>query len=141
MLAAKVYMSYLVEHEDEVYSKLADLGQKMREAIVSGFSDEGVFACCTGHGPHLSPGSSLAMVHFPYDEGATIDTPRTVHDPKVCDVELRERVLGPAMLLEDVHLVHGHGSAAAAHSDEDVDRIVEAYSGSFGDLRSAGVID
>jgi glutamate-1-semialdehyde 2,1-aminomutase len=126
MLAAKVYMNYLIEHEDEIYGRLADLGQKMRDAIVSGFSEEGVFACCTGNSSDLPAGSSLAMVHFPFDEGATIDTPRAVHDPTVCDVELRSHVLGPAMLLENVHLVQGHGSAAAAHSDEDMEFLREA---------------
>jgi len=126
MLAAKVSMSYLIEHEDEVYGRLADLGQKMRDAIVSGFSEEGVFACCTGNSSDLPAGSSLAMVHFPYDEGAVIDTPEAIHDPTVCDVALRNQVLGPAMLLENVHMVHGHGSAATSHSDEDMEFLREA---------------
>jgi glutamate-1-semialdehyde 2,1-aminomutase len=125
MLAAKLYMSYLIEHEDEVYPELARLGQKMRDAIESGFAEEGVFACCTGNSPDLPCGSSLAMVHFPYDEDATIDTPQAVHDPTVCDVELRTQVLGPAMLLENVHMVQGHGSAAAAHTEEDIDLLRE----------------
>jgi glutamate-1-semialdehyde 2,1-aminomutase len=121
MLAAKVYMNYLIENEDEVYGKLADLGQKMRDAIVSGFSEEGVFVRCTGDSPDLPSGSSLAMVHFPFDENTTIDTPQAVHDPTVCDVELRDRVLGPAMLREGVHILHGHGAAATAHADEDME--------------------
>jgi glutamate-1-semialdehyde 2,1-aminomutase len=126
MLAAKVYMNYLVEHEEEVYGRLSDLGQRMRDAIRSGFSEEGIFACCTGNSPDLPAGSSLAMVHFPYDEDTTIDTPQAVHDPTICDVELRSQVLGPAMLLENVHMVHGHGSAATSHSDEDMEFLREA---------------
>jgi hypothetical protein len=66
------------------------------------------------------------MVHFPYDEDTTIDTPQAVHDPTICDVELRSQVLGPAMLLENVHMVHGHGSAATSHSDEDMEFLREA---------------
>jgi len=126
MLAAKAYMNHLVEHEDEVYGKLADLGQKMRDAIVSGFSNEGIFACCSGNSPDLPSGSSLAMVHFPYAEDTMIDTPQAVHDPTVCDIELRARVLGPAMLLENVHMVQGHGSAATTHTEEDMEFLKEA---------------
>jgi glutamate-1-semialdehyde 2,1-aminomutase len=121
MLAAKVYMNYLVEHEDEVYGKLADLGSRMREAIVSGCTEEGISARCTGNSADLPTGSSLAMVHFPYDEDVTLDTPQAVHDPTVCDVELRSQVFGPAMLLEDVHFLHGHGAAATVHTDEDME--------------------
>jgi glutamate-1-semialdehyde 2,1-aminomutase len=126
MLAAKVFMSYLVDHEDEVYGKLGDLGEKMRDALVTGFSDEGIFARCTGSSSDLPSGSSLAMVHFPYDEARTIDSPQAVHDPTVCDVALRNQVLGPALLLENVHMVHGHGAAATAHTDGDMEFLKEA---------------
>ena len=120
MLAAKVYMSHLVEHEDAVYPRLADLGDRMRRAMVNGFRAEGVFAATTGAVDELSCGSSLGMVHFPYDERERLDTPRSVNDPAVCDVALRHQVLGPALLLEDVHLVLGHGSAATTHTEDDM---------------------
>ena len=126
MVAAKVSMSYLVEHEGEIYGKLAGLGQKMRDAMASGFVEGGIFAVCTGISSELPCGSSLAMVHFPHDDGTEIDTPQKVHDPRVCDVALRNQVLGPAMLLEDVHMVQGHGSAASAHSDDDMEFLREA---------------
>jgi glutamate-1-semialdehyde 2,1-aminomutase len=126
MLAAKVYMNYLVDHEDEIYGTLADLGQKMRDAMTASFADEGIFAVCTGISPELPCGSSLAMVHFPYDDNAVIDTPEAVHDLAVCDVALRNQVLGPALLLEGVHLVQGHGAAATAHTDEDMEIFREA---------------
>jgi glutamate-1-semialdehyde 2,1-aminomutase len=128
LLAAKVYLSYLVEHEDEVYGRLADLGRKMRDAMVAGFSDEGIFAICTGAGPDLPTGSSVAMVHFPHEVDARIDTPQAAFDPRVCDVTLRTKVLGPAMLLEGVHMVHGHGSAATPHTDEDMSFLREVCS-------------
>ncbi len=126
MLAAKTYMSYLVEHEDEVYPRIADLGQKMRDAMVSGFAHEGILACCTGDSHDLPSGSSLGMLHFPYDEDTVFDTPEKVHNPKLSDVALRTHVLGLALLLEGVHIVHGHGSTATTHTDNDMEFLMEA---------------
>jgi glutamate-1-semialdehyde 2,1-aminomutase len=126
LLAAKVFMSYLVDHEVEVYGRLADLGQEMRDAMTAGFAEEGVLAVCTGSSPDLPAGSSLAMVHFPYEEGAALDRPEAVFDPAVCDVALRTEVLGAALLLEGVHVVQGHGSAATTHTHEDMERLGDA---------------
>ena len=128
MLAAKVCMNHLVEHEAEIYARLSDLGRQMRDAMVAGFADGGIFALCTGAGPDLPTGSSVAMVHFPRAEDARIDTPDAAFDPNVCDVALRTRVLPPALLLEGVHMVEGHGAAATAHSDEDLQILREACS-------------
>ena len=126
LLAAKVFMNYLVAHEGEVYGRLAELGGKMRDAMTTGFAEEGIPAVCTGNSPDLPAGSSLGMVHFPHDEGAALDRPEAVFDPAVCDVALRMEVLGAAMLLEDVHLVQGHASAATTHTDEDMERLKHA---------------
>jgi glutamate-1-semialdehyde 2,1-aminomutase len=126
MLAAKAQMSYLVEHEHEVYPRIADLGEKMRDALVSGFTEEGILARCTGTSSDLPSGSSLAMVLFPYDEKIVFDTPEKVHDPDLSDVTLRSEVLGPALLLEGVHLVHGHGAAATTHTEDDMEFLKEA---------------
>jgi glutamate-1-semialdehyde 2,1-aminomutase len=126
LLAAKLFMSHLVEHEDEIYPKLADLGEKMRRAMVSGFLEEGIFAATTGSTDELSCGSSLGMVHFPYDENARLDTPQSVYDPTRCDVVLSSRVLGLALLLEDVHILLGHGAASTAHTDDDMEILERA---------------
>ena len=123
LLAAKVFMTHLVEHEAEVYPRLSDLGEKMRRAMTSGFAEGGIPAVCTGDSVELPGGSSLGMVHFPYDEGAVLDRPEAVFDPAVCDVALRTEVLPLALLLEGVHMVQGHGSAATAHTDEDMERL------------------
>jgi len=126
MLSARAQMSFLVEHEDEVYPRIADLGKKMRAAMVSGFADEGILACSTGNSRDLPSGSSLGMVHFPYDPDTVFDTPEKVHDPEFSDVALRTHVLGLALLLEGVHMVHGHGSAATTHTEEDMEFLKEA---------------
>ena len=126
LLAAKTSMTYIIDHEDEIYPLLGELGEKMRRAIVRGFVDEGVPARSTGSSDELPFGSSLGMVHFPYDENIEIDRPEMARDPAVCDVALRDRVLGPALLLENVHLVHGHGAVATTHTERDMEQLEDA---------------
>ena len=121
MLAAKTFLTHLVEHETEIYPRLGRLGAAMRSAFESSFAEAGVFARCTGDMPELSCGSSMVTVHFPYDETTLLDTPEAISDPARCDTELREKVLVLALLVEDVHLLLAHGAASTAHTEEDVE--------------------
>jgi len=126
MLAAKCMMQYTVEHEAEIYPRLAALGEKTRKALESAFRDEGILARCTGNGNDVVPGSSMAHLHFPHREDARLERPEELFDPAVCDVELSENVLQLALLLENVYLVHGHGAVSTAHTDADIARLAEA---------------
>lgn len=126
LLAAKTLMNYLIEHEDEVYPRLAVLGEKMRHTLETAFIQEGILARATGGGNGVLPGSSLAMVHFPYQDDLSLDKPDLVFDPAVCDVTLTKQVLGLALLLEDVQILHGHGAASFAHTEADMDRFDRA---------------
>jgi len=120
MLAAKTMMQYVIDHEAEIYPRLAVLGEKARRTMVAAFLDEGIYAYCTGGGNEVVPGSSMAHLHFPYREDVPLERPEQLFDPEVCDVELAEDVLQLALLLEDVYLVHGHGAVATAHTDADM---------------------
>jgi glutamate-1-semialdehyde 2,1-aminomutase len=120
LLAAKTSMTYLVEHEEEVYPRLAELGEKTRQTVEAVFRDEGIYARCTGYGNEVVPGSSLAMTHFPHENDRQLVTPDDVFDPNVCDIVLRERVLKMGLLLEDVHVIHGLGAVSAAHTEDDI---------------------
>lgn len=126
LLAAKTLMTYLVDHEDEIYPRLARLGEKTRRTIEAVFAQEGIYARCTGNGHQGLPGSSMFMIHFPYHEEARLDSPDDVSDPSVCDVSLTRDVLQLALLLEDVYLVHGHGALSFSHTEADVDFLGEA---------------
>ncbi len=120
MLAAKVFLTHLADHGSEIYPRLGRLGESMRAACVSAFAEEGILARCTGAVNELDCGSSMFTLHFPHDESITIDTPEAVFDPARCDIELREKVLGLALVVEDVHLVLAHGAASTAHTEDDV---------------------
>jgi len=120
MLATKTILRYLVEHEADIYPRLAALGERARAILEDAFAQEGFYARCTGGGNDALPGSSVFMLHFPHEEGHPLDAPDDVFDPAVCDVALNGDVLQLALLLEDVHVTHGHGAVSTAHTGEDL---------------------
>jgi len=137
MLAAKTIMTYLIEHEEEIYPRLSELGDKARCLIEKSFAEQGIYAQCAGYGNDALPPSSLTRVHFPYREGHQVRWPEDALDPAVCDVVLSEKVLRVAMLLENVYVMNGLGSFSTAHADEDVSVLGEAVSRVAHRLRQA----
>ena len=126
MLASRTMMAHLVEAEEEVYPMVARLGEKARRTVEEAFRLEGIHARCTGDGNDALPGSSMAAVHFPYEESSSCRSPEQTRNPDVCDVELSDTVLQLALLLEDVFVMHGLGSMSTAHTGEDIARLGEA---------------
>ena len=127
MLAAKTILSYLVENEESIYPKLAEISAKTRQAVASVFEGEGILARFAGDQIDNIPNSSLHMLVFPYEEGQSLITPDEVKNPEICDVALCEKVMQLAMLLENVHVVHGLGSTSLAHKEEHIQILCEAY--------------
>lgn len=126
VLAGTVMLTYLVEHEAEVYGRLAELGQQVRVRLERIFADRGVLAQCTGYPNDAVKGSSMAMLHFPVKPGVVIDSPDVAADPACCMMQVREQIFKLAMLLEDVYTVHGLGALSTAHTQEDLDGLYEA---------------
>ncbi len=126
MVAAKTVMEYLTANETSIYPRLAELGEKTRRAMEQAFAEEGILARTTGDPRGAFGGSSLAMLHFPYDETLELISPDDVYDPQKCDVVLRDKVIQTALLLEDVHVVHGLGALSTAHTEAEVDFLREA---------------
>jgi len=126
MLAAETLMSYLVAHEAEIYPRLTELGEKTRQTIEAAFAAEGIYVHCTGHNAQVLPGSSLFMLHFPYDPNARLNGPEDWYDPSVCDMTLSHKVLDLVMLLEGLFMIHSHGAVSTAHSEADIDLLGQA---------------
>jgi glutamate-1-semialdehyde 2,1-aminomutase len=120
MLAAKTHLEYIVAHAAEIYPHIARLGEQMRAALERAFAAEGILARCTGAGDALGIGSSVAVPHFPYRDDLALTDPEVVNDPELTDTALRDTVFQLALLLEDAHVVHGGGSACAAHTAADI---------------------
>jgi glutamate-1-semialdehyde 2,1-aminomutase len=136
LLASLTMMRYLVEHEAELYPRLADLGQRTRRAIEAAFAAEGLLAVCTGDGNEAVPDSSLGMVCFPHRQGTRFRSPEDTRNPEICDVMLANKVLQLALLLEDVHVVHGLGAVSAAHTEAEIARLGEACRSAARRIRS-----
>ncbi len=126
MLAAKTMLTYLVEHESEIYPYIAGLGEQARHAVETAFVEEGIVARCTDNNNGALPGSSMVSVHFPHRDDINLDAPDVVLNPALCDVELGHVVLTLALLVENVHILKGHGSVTLAHTEADVAFLAEA---------------
>jgi glutamate-1-semialdehyde 2,1-aminomutase len=126
LLAGKTLMGYLVTHEEKIYPRLAALGDMTRRTVEEAFAQEGIYARCTGYGSDALPGGSISTLNFPYEEGRQLDAPDDSRNPAVCDVTLSETVIQLALLLENVHVIHGLGSVSTAHTEADVEFLGEA---------------
>jgi glutamate-1-semialdehyde 2,1-aminomutase len=126
LIAAKTIIEYLIQHEEEIYPKIALLGNKVRRTLEAAFAEEGIYTYCTGEGNDDLPNSSVFMLHFPNEEGYKPLTPEELHDPAHCDVTMREMVMQVAMLLEDVYMLSGHGAVSTAHQEKDIEYVGEA---------------
>lgn len=120
LLAAKTMMTYLVENEKKIYPHLAVMGENARKTMEGAFLEQGIFARCTGYSNDVIPGSSMITLHFPYDENVSIDDPEKIFDPSVCDVTLGRDIVTLALLLENVHILKGHGAVSTAHTEEEL---------------------
>ena len=127
VLAGKTMLEYLRQHAGEVYPRLALLGQQLRAGVERVFAERGLLVRCTGHGNAVVPGSSLAMVHFPFEEKHTLNAPDDVWDPTLCDVEMREKLLKLGMLVHNVNVVHGLGAISASHTERELNLVLAAY--------------
>jgi glutamate-1-semialdehyde 2,1-aminomutase len=127
MLAAKVFMEYLIAHEDQIYPHLATLGERARSIAETAFTEQGIYVRTTGGADEDWPGGSLSLLTFPHKEGKEVQSPNDVRNPEICDVELGEEVLQLALLVNDVYTMHGLGAVSTTHTEEDLDFLEEAY--------------
>lgn len=137
MLAAKTMLSYLVEHEAEIYPRLATLGDGLRRAVEDGFAAEGVLARCSGAPVDCMSGSSLAAIHFPHDPETAIDKPHVTRDPALFDAALKEHVLQLVLLAEDVYTLMGSFALSTEHSEADIECLGTACRAAARRIRAA----
>ncbi len=115
--AGLAMIQHLKDHADEIYPRLDANGQKVREGIGAAMRREGVRVGVTGVG-------SLFQTHFPYRDGETLNSAQALN--RLTDTDKREMEFRIRMLNKGVHVVHGGGALSFAHSDREIQRIMEA---------------
>jgi glutamate-1-semialdehyde 2,1-aminomutase len=115
--AGLAMLRYLKEHAEEIYPSLEAKGERVREGVQKAIHREGVEAIVTGIG-------SLFQTHFPFQKGVALNSPHSIH--QFTDTEKREIEFRIRMLTKGIHVMHGGGSLSMAHSDGDIERIIEA---------------
>ncbi len=126
MLAGLTFLRHLVEHEAEIYPRIGRLGARVRQGVEQIFGSAGFNVRCTGAGGPVGEQSPFVGLHFLKAGVKEINSPEAAWNPAVSDPELREKVFKLAMLVEGFHVVHGIGSITAAHTDEDIQALLEA---------------
>ncbi len=115
--AGLAMLHYLRDFGEEIYPVLVAKGDRLRKGIQDALQGEGVEAVVTGIG-------SLFQTHFPFQKGVTLNSPHSIN--QWTDIEKREIEFRIRMLHHGVHVMHGGGGLSIAHTDGDIDRIIEA---------------
>lgn len=140
MLAGRLMIEHLVKHEKGLYAQLGEKGARLRQALQSAFDEQGLLARVTGEPGRVAPASSLAYLHFPYRPDVPLDRAEVINDPALCDIDMRDRIVKIAFLLEDVYTMHGSFALSTAHTDEDLAHVAEAARAVARRLRAAGAV-
>jgi glutamate-1-semialdehyde 2,1-aminomutase len=127
--AGLAMLQYLKGHAHEVYSLLEGKGKKVREGVQNSFDCEGVKAMVTGIG-------SLFQTHFPFQKGVMLNSPQAIQ--QFTDVAKREGEFRIRMMAKGVYVMHGGGALSITHSDEDIERIIEASREVAKEMRMGG---
>jgi len=115
--AGLTMLTYLRDHKEEAYPQLEARGERVREGVQKSLDSEGVQAILTGIG-------SLFQTHFPFQKRVGLNSPHSIH--QFTNIEKREIEFRLRMLTKGVHVMHGGGCISIVHSDEDIEKIIEA---------------
>ena len=110
-------LQYLNDYREEVYPLLEAKGEKVRKGVQEALRQEGLNATVTGIG-------SLFQTHFPFEKEVILNSPHSIN--QLTDIEKREVEFRIRMLTKGVHVMHGGGGLSIAHSDGDIDKIINA---------------
>ena len=114
--AGLAMLGYLKDHAEEVYPALEAQGEKVRKGVQESLLREGVDAVVTGIG-------SLFQTHFPLQKEVMFNSPHSIN--QFTNIEKREVEFRIRMLTKGIHVMHGGGGLSIAHSDKDIEKIIE----------------
>lgn len=117
MIAGRAMLNYLEEHRDEVYPALEEKGKRVRQGVEDAFRSHGIPVRCFGVG-------SLFSTCFPPLEDTTVRNNEETE--RKTDTTRRDREFRLRMLNRGVYTIWGGGAISTAHTDGDIDFIIQA---------------
>ncbi len=116
MVAGKAALTTYRDRRDEIYPVLERRAERLRKGMQDAMRDCGVKAMVHGM-------SSLFITLFPYEDEVQIDSSLDVFTKTDMfkNMEFNFR-----MTSHGVYLVHGGGTLCTQHTDEDIDKTIEA---------------
>jgi len=117
MIVGYKVVEYLKNHERDLYPRINQLGQKLREGMAEAFKRNGIIGKSIGMG-------SLCGAYFPYESETIVKSPTQLqHHTNVEKLEQEFRI---RMLNHGVFMVRGGGAISLAHTEEDIERVIAA---------------
>jgi glutamate-1-semialdehyde 2,1-aminomutase len=117
MIVGYRVVEYLRERSQEIYPELERKGRVLREGMVRALTSHGILARSTGMG-------SLCGLYFPKDESVKVKSPGDIQS--LTDVALLDHEFRLRMMNHGVFIMHGGGALSTAHTDKDIETIIEA---------------
>jgi glutamate-1-semialdehyde 2,1-aminomutase len=116
MVAGKTAVKIYNDRRDEIYPVLEKRGARLRQGMQDAMLDCGINA--KAHGI-----SSMFTMLFPYEEDFE---PKNGLDVFTKTDMFKNMEFTSRMMNHGVYMIHGHGALCTEHSDEDVERTIEA---------------
>jgi glutamate-1-semialdehyde 2,1-aminomutase len=138
LVAARAQLRHLMENEDEIYARLATLGDRARECVRQAADEAGVPIVVTASPGGAIPGSSLVMWHATDGDAPTPSCPEDLAGHRHPAID--ERRLKSVMLLEGVSVRSGLGAVSTAHGERELDASAEATRAALERFRRAGLV-
>ena len=110
-------VEYLKNHARDLYPRIDQSGQKLREGMAGAFKKKGIAGRLTGIG-------SLCGAYFPYKPETIVRNPAEMQ--QLTDLEKLDQEFKVRMLNHGVFVMHGAGSVSLAHTDNDIERVIAA---------------
>ena len=127
MAAGKAQLTYLKEHP-EVYRHLAEQGTRLADEVNK-------FAVAEELPAHVA--NALSMIYMRVQPGGPIRTGRDIdRSMREADDALTLYLLKNGVILPSIHL----GFVSAAHSEQDVDQVIDAMKSSLLEVKNQGLV-
>lgn len=119
MISGIKILSILQKDETKIYPRINAMGENARQGIENALIEQGINAKCTGIG-------SLFQTHFPYEKDVTLRNPRDIEC--LTDTKRRDKEFNLQLINKGFFVMHGGGAVSNAHTESEIDRLIEATS-------------